>query len=280
MLRREWRLALVAVVGLLGGVSAVAAGQDAPPSTQQEPERDTDGDFNPAEPDFTLAGLPTAVRLPYHAWAFRVTHRFARNIATPEDLFGIDSGAQIGLELRYGLIRGAQVGIHRTSNRTIEFFGLYDLVRSGRRKPVGVSALVTVDGTDNFRESYSPAIGAVISHPIGERGALYAEPVWVNNSNPLPAGLQVDENSTLMLGLAARLMVRPATYLIVEASPRLAGYAPGRPLMTIGLEKLVGGHAFQVNVSNGFGTTFAQIARGGASFSDWHLGFSISRKFY
>ena len=39
-----------------------------------------------------------------------------------EDFFGLDSGAQIGLEYRFGLLRGTQVGIHRTSDRTIEFF--------------------------------------------------------------------------------------------------------------------------------------------------------------
>ena len=46
------------------------------------------------------------------------------------------------------------------------------------------------------------------------------------------------------------------------------------------LEKLVGGHVFQVNFSNSVGTTLSQVARGGTSNDDWYLGFNISRKFW
>ena len=50
--------------------------------------------------------------------------------------------------------------------------------------------------------------------------------------------------------------------------------------MTFGLEKLVGGHVFQVNFSNSVGTTLSQVAQGGTSNDDWYLGFNISRKFW
>ena len=59
----------------------------------------------------------------------------------------------------------------------------------------------------------------------------------------------------------------------------MAGYSPGAEHVTVGLEKLVGGHVFQINVSNGVGTTISQIARGG-SRKNWYLGFNISRKFF
>jgi hypothetical protein len=41
-----------------------------------------------------------------------------------------------------------------------------------------------------------------------------------------------------------------------------------------------GGHSFQINFSNGFGTTMAQMARGGYTKDDWYLGFNITRKFF
>ena len=41
-----------------------------------------------------------------------------------------------------------------------------------------------------------------------------------------------------------------------------------------------GGHSFQINVSNGFGTTLGQLAGGGVSYDDWYIGFNISRKFF
>jgi hypothetical protein len=46
------------------------------------------------------------------------------------------------------------------------------------------------------------------------------------------------------------------------------------------LEKRAGGHMFQLNFSNGFGTTMSQLARGGFTNDDWYLGFNISRKFF
>ena len=63
-----------------------------------------------ATPDFTLIALPTALRVPRFKSAFRVTHRFTQPLnASVGDvagnLFGLDSGAQIGLEYGGGLAR-------------------------------------------------------------------------------------------------------------------------------------------------------------------------------
>jgi hypothetical protein len=66
----------------------------------------------------------------------------------------------------------------------------------------------------------------------------------------------------------------------VEGNPRVAGYAPGDALLSFGLEKRMGGHLFSLIFANGFGTTMAQVARGGTDFEDWYIGFNISRKFY
>ncbi len=253
-------------------------------SAQTPEEEDPDLEVNLAQPDFTLAALPTNLRLPKGKFAFRVTHRFARPLGEGdfgsllEDFFGFDSGAQIGLELRYGLFRGAQVGINRTSDRTIQFFGQYDL-KNQHSFPIGIGLWGSVDGTNNFRDSYSPALGVILSRELGSVGAVYAQPIWVNNTNAEPSEL-VDDNSTLMLGLGTRLRIRPTVYVTAEVSPRLAGYAPGDALLSFGLEKRAGGHAFSINFSNGFGTTMAPIARGGTSFDDWYIGFNIARKFY
>ena len=74
-----------------------------------------------------------------------------------------------------------------------------------------ISALATMDGTNNFRDSYSPALGAVISRTLGEHGALYLEPIWVNNSNLQPSEV-VDDNDSMLLGVGARIRVRPTLY--------------------------------------------------------------------
>jgi len=238
----------------------------------------------PSEPDYTLLALPTALRLPKFGSAFRVTHRFTRPLNgnfgdLAADLFGIDSGARIGLEYRFGIIPNGQIGIHRTSDRTIEFFAQYGVLEQGTKLPVDISAIATVEGTNNFRDSYSPAVGAIVSRTFGDIGAVYVEPIWVNNTNSQPSAL-VDHNDTFMIGVGARLEIRRTVYLVAEVAPRPRGYKPGVTHGSFGIEKRAGGHLFQLNFSNAFGTTMAQIARGGPIANDWYLGFNITRKFF
>jgi hypothetical protein len=291
--RRGTVAALLALV-----IAAPAAAQSAPPAPSGEEsaanatpaapaaqDDDPDRDVNFAQPDFNLAALPTTLRVPRHKSAFRVTHRFFRPLGAGDfgdlvgDLFGLDSSALIGLEYRFGLFRGTQIGLHRTSGKTIEFFAQRQLVDQSDAFPFAVDVLAAVDGTNNFRDSYSPALGVLVSREIGERAALYFEPIWVNNSNPLPEEL-ADDNSTFMIGLGARVRIRPTVYLLLEGAPRVAGFAPDFDHVSFGIEKRMGGHLFQLNFSNGQGTTPSQLARGGTGRDDWYLGFNISRKFF
>jgi hypothetical protein len=254
-------------------------------ASAQQVEDDPDLDISVSQPDFTVVTLPTTLRLPRFKSAFRVTHRFGRPLGAGDlgdlvgDLFGLDSGAQIGLEYRFGVMRGLQAGIHRTSDKTIEFFSQYNVLQQSASTPVGLGVHASIDGTNNFRDSYSPALGLVISRNLGSRGAVYVEPIWVNNTNPSPSEL-VDENDTVIIGLGARIRIRPTVYLAGEIIPRVAGYDPGVSHGTFAIEKRAGGHSFQLNVSNAFGTTMGQIARGGFTNDDWYFGFSISRKFF
>ena len=95
----------------------------------QAPADDDPAVLRLAEPDFTLIGLPTSLRLPTFGSSFRVTHRFTRPLGQGDfgdlasDFFGIDSGAQIGLEYRFGLVKNGQVVFYSTSNRTIQLSG-------------------------------------------------------------------------------------------------------------------------------------------------------------
>src|SRR3989304_9538029 len=126
-------LSRVTAAFILVLLPAIGLAQAPPPATA--PERSNpDVRVDPLQPYFNLAALPTTLRMPAHKWAFRVTHRFTRPLGQGDfgdlasDLFGFDSGAQIGLEFRYGLTSGTQIGIHRTSDRTIELFGQHNFL--------------------------------------------------------------------------------------------------------------------------------------------------------
>jgi hypothetical protein len=285
------RLVILAAVCALAFPAVTSAQQQQQSPAAQVPD-DPDMDPNPVQPDFTLVNLPTTLRVPRHKSSFRITHRFARPLGQGDfgdllsDFFGLDNGAQIGLEYRFGIMRGTQIGIYRTSNRTIEFFAQHSTFQQGDNGMFGLDILAAIEGTENFgastpdgsSTSYSPTLGVVLSREMGGFGAVYFEPIWVNNSNTLPSEL-TDDNDTFLMAMAARIRIRPTVYLVGEYAPRI-GYQPGVDHVSFGIEKRAGGHVFQFNFSNGIGTTPAQLARGGTDSDDWYIGFNIARKFF
>ena len=269
---RNLRRLLFALIVLDVSVSAASAQGD-----------DPDRDPNHSQPDFYVATLPTNLRLPKNTFNFRLTHRFLSPLGDGDfgdlagRLFGLDSGAQIGLDLKYGLMRGLHVGIYRTSDRTIQLSGQYNALRDAAA-PLGLGVLVGIEGTDNFTEEYSPSVAVVLSRELGDRGALYFVPSFVGNSNL--TDIDDDDDYTIVAGLGARLRFARNSYLFAEGSPRVAGYHRRDGLISFGFEQRYGGHVFQLNFSNGFATTPGQVARGGVSNDNWYLGFNLARKFY
>lgn len=247
-----------------------------------QPPPDPDIRLDPLQPDFALAALPTTLRVPRGKWGFRITHRFTRPLGQGDfgdllsDAFGFDGGAQIGLEVRYGLLRGTQIGVHRTSEKSIQFFGQHSVLSERDGRALGLDALITAEGSDNFQEHYRMGIGALISRTAGGIASLYAEPIAVINANPFDTG----DQTTFMVGLGARVRIRPTVYVIGEITPRIAGYDPDDHQVSFGIEKRAGGHLFQINFSNDFATTLGQLARGARNYDDWYIGFNISRKFF
>jgi hypothetical protein len=283
-LRRILRLVSL---GLALGLAGPVLAQEPPPAAPVDDDREID----PVEPDFVIVNLPTNERIPRHAFAFFLTHRFSRPLGEGTfgdlagDLFGLDSAAQVGLGLRFGLFAGTETTVYRTNDRAIQLSVKHDLFQQDS-KPLSLALNAVVEGRDNFGEIYSPAVAAVVSRKLGQRAAVYAVPAYVWNASFVEAETGDD---ALLLGLGARLLLGRGVALLVEWTPRLSGWDDRRdPLdptreaaqpFTFGIEKRVGGHAFQFNFSNGFGTTYTTLARG-ASNSDWFIGFNVARKFY
>ena len=152
---------------------------------------DPDSRLDPLQPDFTIAALPTTLRLPVHKFAFRVTHRFSRPLGRGDfgdlvsDFFGFDSGAQIGLELRYGLRPGTQLGVYRTSDRTIQIFGQQSVLKETKDgHPLSLDVLATLEGTNNLQGQKTSAIAMLVSRKIGKFAAVGGGTDSLFNSNP------------------------------------------------------------------------------------------------
>lgn len=279
-------LALVTIVPATAWAQSTG-GAAPPPATAQaqsadDPDRDLDVVLS--EPDFTLGVLPTTLRLPKGKMAFRITHRFTYQINGQslgeffENGLGFDSSALTGFELRFGLASGTQVSVHRTNARNIQFMAQHQFIEQRTNDRFSLDGLMAIEGQDNFQEEHSIVVGAVASHRFGEQGAVYVEPIGVFNATPeFPAS---DEN-TLVIGIGGRWRIMKSNaYVVAEVAPRLGGYDGGSAVMSLGIEKRAGGHMFQLNLSNAFGTTLAQVGRGGPKAKHWHLGFNLTRKFY
>ena len=288
------------VLALFLAFAAFAAPVSAQPPASPADAADDDAKLRPLEPDFSLVNLPTTLPLPVHAGNFHLTHRFNENLRRDSfgiqasNLFGLDEGATIQLEYRFGVMKHLEAIVSRTNvQRDIQFSAKLDLLRQSTsvgppgvvitaesptmRRPgrFGLSAIVGVEGGNNFQENYAPAIGVVVSRTIANTAAVYATPVWAHNTFP---GTGVMEN-TFYVGLGTRIRIVPSLFVVAEVSPRVSGFAPGDAEFAFALEKRVGAHVFSVTFANTAATTYGQIARGGNPQS-LYLGFNLARKFF
>jgi len=255
----------------------------------------------PSQIDLNLINLPTTQSIATHKGYFRLTHRFARDLRQgsfgqlAEDLFSLDKGAIIGLEYRFGITSNIQAGVHRSLlSKTIMTFGRWDAIRQTDAMPIGLSVTASFEGLNNMRQNYQPGIAATASRTFGDRLALYATPGFVHNTKAVDfisgheghdhsTGLQgIDEhahhNDTWFAGFGGRLRFCQTGYVTGEYTPRLHGYDPNSAEWGVGVEKRTHGHTLQLNLTNSFGTTFGQLARGGSPH-EIYLGFNITRRF-
>jgi hypothetical protein len=267
---------------LLSFVSPVAAQGDSAATAQPDDNQD-DAILRLAEPDFRVVNLPTTLVLPHNRGSFELTHRFNENLARgsfgshADRLFGIDAGAVVGFEFRFGIAPRVQAAAYRTTiEQTLQIHGKYDAFQQGEGLPVSVSALLSIEGADNFREDYAPAVGAVIGRTFGEQAAVYVSPMWVHNTGAFTEPVKRDSG---LVGLGTRIRIGATVYVVGEVTPRVAGYRPSKPQFAFGIEKRAGGHLFQLNFANTTSTTYRHLARGGLDDSLF-LGFNIARKFF
>jgi hypothetical protein len=282
-------------VFLITPALAIAQQAPAPPAT-------TDSEI-----ELNLVNLPTTRSVGRHRSYFRVTHRFSRDLGLGDfsdlaaDFFSLDNGAVIGLEYRFGITSALHAGVHRnTLDKTLQLFSRWDVFRQGGLLPVAVSAVASIEGLDNLQEGHQPAAGAVVSYTLGQALALYASPTYVDGTfaaEALSGGAHdhdhvataapavnahegedhAGHDGTFFVGLGARLRLMPSVFIVGEVSPRVSGHDPGSAGWGFSLEKWTRGHTLALTLTNFFGTTPGQIARGGTDAR--YLGFNITRKF-
>jgi hypothetical protein len=285
-------LTLAVSLAIAGAGRASAAPADPPKdsvntstaATAAQDDADDDAAFEPVEPGYRLINLPTTLRLPVFKGSFDLTHRFAGNFRRgsfgeqAEELFGIDNGATVGFEYRFAVAKHVQVAAFRTAfERTIQLYTKIDAVHQHGSTPLSASIVASIEGQDNFREDYAPVVGVSLSRKLGDAVALYLVPLYGHNLNA--QDLPDVDNDAFLLGFGGRLRLSPSVFFVAEMTPRVSGFDANSTEFGFGIEGRAGGHLFQLNVTNSFGTTLAQTARGGVP-ENLKLGFNLSRKFF
>jgi hypothetical protein len=254
----------------------------------------------PTQIDLNLINLPTTMSIARHKGYFRLTHRFAADLRRgnfgelASDLFTIDRGAIIGLEYRFAVTGNLHAGVHRSLlSKTIQTFARWDAIKQGDSLPISLSVTGSYEGLNNLTDSHQPGVAVTVSRTFGDRLALYATPAFVAGTHAVDfltghdehdhdLGLEEDEHSnhedTWFAGIGGRLRFSHSGYVTGEYTPRLHGYDPNSAEWGVGIEKRTGGHTLQLNITNSFGTTLGQLARGGSPH-DIYLGFNITRRF-
>jgi hypothetical protein len=301
--RRYLSLVLIySFAGLLTTTPALAQTSSEPAASPtnavQTPSASADDDdakLRLLEPDFNLINLPTTLPLPVHGSNFHLLHRFNGNLRKGDfgdnlsNLFGIDQGATMSFEYRFGVMKHLEAIAARTNyDRNIQFSAKYDAFHQGEARPVGLSVIASVEGGNNFRRDYAPAVGASISRTLMDRFAVYADPFFVHNT---AAATGVDQDTAFVgLGARARISWRglPSssvindTFVVFEVTPRLGGYVVNDAEYAFSIEKRIGGHVFSLvfaNADQPAASTYAQLARGGQP-EGLYFGFNLARKFF
>ena len=215
-------LALPALAGAQttsGSTSPPANGSTSAATTTQADDPDKDVNFS--QPDFNLAALPTTLRLPKFGSAFRVTHRFTRPLGDGdfasllEDFFGLDSGAQIGLEYRFGIWK-RDTARHPPHQRPHD--RVLRPVRRAEREGRGGAGAGRAGHHRRHQQLQGQLLAGPRCHPVQGAGpARRALRRADLGEQQQPAAQRVaDDNDTFMVGLGARLRVRPTVYGVVR----------------------------------------------------------------
>lgn len=246
-----------------------------------------------------LLSLPTSHMPSQGAWEVRFTHRFNQPInqasfsSEIHSLFGLDSNADVGLALSYVAARDLQFSLYRSNALDdIELGAKYNVFRQAPAIPFSAAFRLGGDWRTetNLNDRFSGFAQAMLSRQFGKRVEITLIPTYVTN-----AGRTVSGNTSgaifkgafnVPIGIAVN--VHNGLSLIGEFTPKNrdlpVGMRGGTFAWSAGLKEVVGGHYFELMLTNSNATHVDQYVTStymGAPLKrgDLHLGFNIERRF-
>ena len=231
--------------------------------------------------------LPAPVDLSKGDTETNIEHRFLGPLfdSRPGTAFGIDFGANINLGINHALTDDLAVGVTRTRfDQVIAFMGTYE-IHQKQGSFWQMSAVGGVEAENNFLRHYSTVLQLPTSMDY-KRLRAFLVPTMILNSRKdedlqfFSDGINIDDNHTFSLGIAADLAFHPRVSLAAEYVPRLAGFGgfgKERSTLSWGVKLRTRGHVFTILLTNTRDFTPARYGVN-AGTADFALGFDLYRK--
>lgn len=231
---------------------------------------------------------------------YSIMHTFGEVKSGYQNLWGIDSGANVRFSFEYGLSNKLSVGIGRSSlDKLVDLSGRYHILKQTTQgdMPVSVSFAGTL-GINTSQLGFVENLGLagysvadrlsfagslLVARKFSENLSLQVSPtaVWFNR---VGFETNIEDGSTqgyVGLGLSGRYKIRPRTALTLQYIPTLNQFDKNHNI-AVGIDIETGGHVFQMF----FTTTPALndqylVAGSNGSFieREFRFGFNVNRLF-
>ncbi|MDP9193746.1 MAG: DUF5777 family beta-barrel protein [Acidobacteriota bacterium] len=245
-----------------------------------------------------LLSLPSSHIAAHGTWEIKFTHRFNQSLSNGSfadqlhSLFGLDTNADVTFGLSYAVRRDLQLSIARSNtNDTFEAAAKYVVLQQAPAVPMTITLRGGADWRTerNLEDRSSLFLQTLVSRRIGSKGEIFAMPTFVTNGGRAVTG---DTSGALFdhafnVPVGAVYFVRPPLALVVEIIPPngdLPDETNGDFGWAIGIKRAIGGHWFELLLTNSQGTTVDQYATStfqgaGLDSGEVKLGFNIERRF-
>jgi hypothetical protein len=209
------------------------------------------------------------------------THRFQQPVNDGGDshnLWGLDSGADVGIGLGWGVTSHLDLSVYRDSfQEDFELAGKFLAIEQAPRIPLTVAVRAGADllRRPGVADPDRPFVQLLLARKLAPGINLLVSPSWVRDTPRLRNAFNVPLGITFPL---------PGKQLIeVEYIPANRDLKDSRDAWHVALSKALGGHIFEIVLGNSRASTVDQMLGGdsaaGFKQRDVRLGFNIVRDF-
>ncbi len=245
-----------------------------------------------------LLTLPSSHIPSQGLWEVKFTHRFNQSLTQGSfadqvhSLFGLDTNADVTFGFSYAMRRDLQFSLARSNtNDTIEAAAKFVVLQQAAAVPLTLTLRGGVDWRTerDLGDRTSYFAQGIVSRKIGTKAEVFALPTVVTNAGRAISG---DGSGALFdtafnVPVGAIYMIRPPLGIVVELIPPnsdLPGELNGDIGWAVGLKRAIGGHWFEILLTNTQATTADQYVTStfqgtGLDAGDVKLGFNIERRF-